>query len=443
MVRQSKRQLWADRLAPRNRSERSAFPLVISGKRKFRATCPLCIDESGRPVKVSGAGSIEEVAVKSRDANYTKHLQSLEEIEPSAISPKSAELRVTFGEALVNWLKRKKWHTNLPVSKDVIAKEKTHVDLHIFSNLWSRPIRLGARDEIRRLLLSELRNLRKARKVSDHVYPQKTKHAIFTIRYSVLNLEGKNSWKMGKESELEEYEKKLFDPQRLEARRKTFSKITIPSIVAAVKQAPGIKSEVHILTSENLPELDKNFLLDIAAKQAFVKVYFLPPNAPDMCVGDKEYAENLNKGDTVASIRLDDDDAVSKNYLFKLSEWMNLKKKEFVVSMPLGYGVVLNEGAEPVKARKLNKKLIAAGLAYVYQARKNSYENIYKLGNHTKIDRKIFCITDDSDYFYIRTYHPYNDSGDSFKIVADNDPALCNLDQIFDSFGSDAGSSKT
>ena len=243
---------------------------------------------------------------------------------------------------------------------------------------------------------------------------------------------------MGRESEPDEYEKKLFDPQRLEARRKTFSKITIPSLLAAIRNAPEVNSEVHVLTSEKIPELDRQFLMDIAKKHSFVKVYFLPPHAPDMCVGDKAYAINLEKGDTVAGIRLDDDDAVSKNYLRTLSEWMNLKKKEFVVSMPLGYGVVFDEQAQPVKARKLNKKLIAAGLAYVYRVNKNTYGNIYKLGNHAKIDRKIFCITDDSDYFYIRSYHPYNDSKDTFKIVSDTDPGLCDLDEVYASFGSDA-----
>jgi hypothetical protein len=257
------------------------------------------------------------------------------------------------------------------------------------------------------------------------------------MRYSLLNLEGKNPWKLGTESEPEEYEKKLFDPQRLEARRKTFSRIAIPSIVAAMRQAPGIKSEVHVLTSEKIPESDKQFLIDIAARHSFIKLYFLPPHAPDMCAGDQAYAKNLKRGDIVASIRLDDDDAVSKNYLLKLSEWMNLRKKEFVVSMPLGYGVVFDEEAQPVKARKLNKKLIAAGLAYVYKAKKNTYGNVYKLGNHAKVDKKLFCIHDDSDYFYIRSYHPYNDSGDSFKIVDDNHPDLCDVEEICDLFGSD------
>lgn len=202
-----------------------------------------------------------------------------------------------------------------------------------------------------------------------------------------------------------------------------------------MRRAPEIKAEVHVLTSEDIPESDKNFLLELAVKYPFVRMYFLPPDSPDMCVGDRGYANNLTQKDTVASIRLDDDDAVSKDYLLRLSEWMNLNKKEFVVSMPLGYGVLLNEEAEPIKARKLNKKLIAAGLAYVYTPKKNTYGNIYKLGNHAKIDKKIFCVTDDSDYFYIRSYHPHNDSGDSFKITDPNHPDLCALDQVFKRFG--------
>ena len=172
VARRTNEQLWADKQAPRKRGEGSVFPIVINGKNKFRATRTLYMDESGRAVQVSGTGSSEEEAIKRRDANYTKRLVRRGEIGSSAISSKPSELRVTFGDVLTSWLKWKKSQTDPPVSKDVIAQYKTLIDKHIIPHLGNRPIRLITRDEIRTFIFTDLRKLRKKRKVGDGVYAE-------------------------------------------------------------------------------------------------------------------------------------------------------------------------------------------------------------------------------------------------------------------------------
>ena len=225
---------------------------------------------------------------------------------------------------------------------------------------------------------------------------------------------------MGRSQKESGYLKKLFDPDRLRARRETFKKITIPSIRGAMDAAEGIKIEVHVLTSSLLPELDKRFLSDISKEYDFVRVFYMEPDSVDMQKASLDYVAKLKNKDVVASIRLDDDDAVSKDYLKRLSVWMNLDLDEFVVSMSRGCAVLLDKKLNPISFEDYPKLLIAAGLAYVYKVGENSYKNIYSLGSHTKVYKKVPVIWDNSGYSFVRSFHEFNDSRDSFdKLPSD------------------------
>lgn len=243
-----------------------------------------------------------------------------------------------------------------------------------------------------------------------------TKHAIFTIRYSLLSVDNQTSWKIGRDSSFNKYKKALFDSKRLELRRQTFSRITIPSLLSVINYNKEIMSEIHVLTSTELPQLDKEFLNQLADEHKHIKIFYLSPDKVDLAVGDKEYARNLNDGDLVASIRIDDDDALSVNYLDVLSKWMNnLHVDEFVLSFPWGYGVSFDNSLKPLAVEEYKARLIAAGLAYIYTYNANHYYNIYNLGSHVKIDDKLPVILDGSKHMFLRTFHSDNDSKNTLE----------------------------
>ncbi len=148
MARRTNEQLWADKQAPRKRGEGSVFPITVDGKRKFRATRTLYMDDQGRAVQVSGTGGSPEEAIRRRDENYTKRLVKQGVVGVSAVSAKPSELKLTFAEVLLSWLHWKKRQTDPPISKDVAAQYKTLIDLHIIPHIGNRPIRLITRDEL-------------------------------------------------------------------------------------------------------------------------------------------------------------------------------------------------------------------------------------------------------------------------------------------------------
>lgn len=59
---------------------------------------------------------------------------------------------------------------------------------------------------------------------------QTTKHAIFTIRYSLLHRDGKSAWKLGKESEQKEYEKDFSMRTDLRRGEKRSPKLLFPQL---------------------------------------------------------------------------------------------------------------------------------------------------------------------------------------------------------------------
>jgi hypothetical protein len=251
---------------------------------------------------------------------------------------------------------------------------------------------------------------------------QALKHAIFSIRYSLFNPEGMGNWKIGRGVDLQKYKETLFNQSRLALRRKTLSQITLPSINAAAGAAPDIKTEVHILTSTELPESEKEFLSKVSEDYPIVKIFYFDPDSVDLLKGNKEYLEGLGPEEKIASIRIDDDDAISKDFLSRLSSWMNLEIDSFALSMCSGLGLLIDDDLRVVGVGEYKSRLIAAGLAYIYSVKNNKQISIYQLGNHTMIDERVPVILDASGYSFIRTFHPSNDSKDSFDRAV-RDPA--------------------
>lgn len=241
------------------------------------------------------------------------------------------------------------------------------------------------------------------------------KHAIFTVRYSLLDQNRMTAWKMSRDSSLNKYKKELFDNKRLSLRQEMFARITIPSIQAAINSGPKrIKTEVHVITSQELPEPNKLFLEKLSLKYNFLKIFYEDRNDVSLTKYETEYVANLDKNDRIASIRIDDDDAISVDYLSRLSIWMDLDISNFILSMCFGYGAEFNENLQITKIDEYRSRLIAAALAYIYTVKDQRYENIYQIGAHINLDQRLPTILDQSSPAFIRSFHKYNDSENTF-----------------------------
>jgi hypothetical protein len=244
---------------------------------------------------------------------------------------------------------------------------------------------------------------------------EKKKHAIFCIRYSIL-IKSTKAWKIS-QTDPETYKNSLFDPLRLKFRRETFARITMPSIFSAIENSPSIHSEIHVLTSIYLPDEDKKFLNDLASNNKLLKIFYYDENNTNLEASIENYVDNfVADGEMVASIRIDDDDGISSDFLMQLNNYLRLEFKGFILSICKGYAILLNDENEVVKIAKYKWRFAAAGLAYIYE--KNNlvkHFSIYQCGSHTTTDERFPSILDSRSEGIIRSFHQYNDRMDDFN----------------------------
>ncbi|WP_084286584.1 glycosyltransferase [Halomonas halodenitrificans] len=237
------------------------------------------------------------------------------------------------------------------------------------------------------------------------------KHTFIMIRYSILSKT--SSWSLNKESDFEEYKEKLFSESRLKKREELFREVTYPSIVSLPKN----NVTVLIFVSEEMPEFHYQRLEALISSES--NFYLVRLNYSDNINSqmNKEVKQRLKKikQDVVyATVRLDDDDALSKNYYTLLDKYLEKDFSGYCVSFSYGAAAIVNNGI--LNEFYLRKKpKIAIGIAWVNRFYHESGElqykevSIYSLGNHMKVEEKYPTIIDPREYAWIRTVHDQSD----------------------------------
>lgn len=244
-----------------------------------------------------------------------------------------------------------------------------------------------------------------------------TKHIIIGIRFSLLAA-NVNCWHLSSSSnDLEDYKSKLFDESRLEERFFIFEHITLKSLNNIYVQR-GDKENivVFILTSESLPKKYKDRLVLIQKSYEFIRVKYYKETQKLAYVLteylDEYLTHHVHVGDMYASVRMDDDDALSLIWYKTLLTYLKPIYNNHVVSLYSGYMLYFEKnGSVFIKKTDLNR-FGSAGLCVIAQKNSEIYEpqSIYGLGAHTIVDRNSPCIVDGSKPFVIRTIGGYNDT---------------------------------
>lgn len=229
-------------------------------------------------------------------------------------------------------------------------------------------------------------------------------HVLFETRFSFF---GQSGWKSAHAADPAQ----LFEPSRLDMRLKLFETITLESL----KGQTNGRFRLLVLSSTLMPEPYQNRLRDLCndtlgAERA--RVIFRPEgsaghiirNSVSRVYGDKQ----------VAQVVLDDDDAVSVDYVDMLRKYARIigtdphNERDYTfLSFPRGYTLGLENG----KISWLSPRYVPytnLGLALVGPgtARKNPF-----LTSHKKIGERqpSFMVTHLRPY-YLRAVHGFNDS---------------------------------
>lgn len=247
---------------------------------------------------------------------------------------------------------------------------------------------------------------------------------IGTTRFS-LYLPESSAWYLSQGSE-EDYIKKLFDPQRMRDRLDIFIKKSLP-IYQTMSQGFFYRHIVQYSTEMPLEYVRE---LEAAAK----KYPFLFLQAVDK-KGDSNQSINKIIADqpdgTVGFFRVDDDDLLPKDYIAKLSKYINKNFHGMAVSFGKGYAAQYKNG-KFCNFRQVVSRFIAIGQCYVVPwIHDSGYLNFPKIYSHNQLDYFIPVVSDSRSPSFIHTHHLNQDSnseGDKKEILKiDIHPKLLEL----------------
>lgn len=240
---------------------------------------------------------------------------------------------------------------------------------------------------------------------------------IITTRFSHWDPKAKNSWRIGRVDDEEQYKKALFDEKRLAAKFSIFEQVTLPSIAG---QSDLENVYLTLVTSEDLPEPFKKRLRQIESSYSWLSVDFVPPDGglrhtqvvADICqkIGAQVYAHS----------RLDDDDAISKDYAARIRRYIRPEFVGFGFSFSRGYTGYYDESRNTYHSfYDFYAAKSSCGLACISDF-KPDYANdlskvmtAYKMGDHTKIDRRRPVIMDGISPGFIYSQLPSQDTANA------------------------------
>ncbi|MBA1193706.1 hypothetical protein G7007_12670 [Pseudomonas entomophila] len=254
------------------------------------------------------------------------------------------------------------------------------------------------------------------------------KHILIAIRYSIVQ-KNSSAWR-ATNSNFEDYVAKVLKDERLNIRENTFEKITLRSLFDQERVDPDVSYSVLIMVADMLPaqriaNLQKLVKASARSQASFdiVKIEsgtgldFDYRNINDAIKATLQKRMEGAMSTLVATVRLDDDDGVSNNFISKLSTHMRPGLAGYAVSFAHGIEGYWEDSGNYVKDLKHSYfPKCAQALAYLneYDAqggmRENKTIHVYNLGNHMKIDERFPTIVDATAPMYFRTLSTTNDS---------------------------------
>jgi len=231
----------------------------------------------------------------------------------------------------------------------------------------------------------------------------------FIIRFSLITPTAANSWKKAKDVDFETYILNTLNEDRLRARLFLTRSLTIPSIQEQIIPIDcNVKIQTLIVTTEILPPTITIEINKIIEQHNNIHAIYVPIDKPVFTsMIDQFVQDTARKGARLVTVRIDDDDALSLNYVKNCMPYFQFHADSFVLSFSTGY-VVEHDAGRFINPRKYSFPKIALGLAYAPAI--GEYKNIYSLGSHIDIDRIATCFIVHKPEMFFWTRHPFADS---------------------------------
>ncbi|OZI56392.1 glycosyltransferase [Bordetella genomosp. 4] len=236
-------------------------------------------------------------------------------------------------------------------------------------------------------------------------------HIFVMIRYSVLSKSLSESWVVGRD-EFENYRANLFATDRLQARQDLFERITLPSLVQQTKRPSADWLTVFLLVSEEMPEHSRQQLADLVSKYDWIRIAPLPVENTTLGAPVAAALRQENGELAYATVRLDDDDALSYDYFERLLEYVQPSFDGFCISFGKGVAALMQDG-KFTSFREYYFPKCAQGMAFVNykpKAKPAKLKSVYALGHHQRVDKRVPTILDSRYHSFLRAIHDHADT---------------------------------
>lgn len=205
------------------------------------------------------------------------------------------------------------------------------------------------------------------------------KHIFIAIRYSIIQIAGK-SWAASRTSP-ESYVQNILSEERLNTREKIFENITFRSLSELNFDPTNTKLTVLLMVSDLLPQsrIDRlhailnsrpkkaNFIIrSIRSDHVDSQNVFDFTNINEAVKHTIKSQINPSTKSVIATVRLDDDDGLSKNFVDKLSLHMKEDFSGYAVSFAHGFEGYYDDKTDTISELKHSYfPKNAVGLAYI------------------------------------------------------------------------------
>lgn len=222
------------------------------------------------------------------------------------------------------------------------------------------------------------------------------KCVLLTIRYSILFSAQTQGFHMSaSQKDYLSYKNNLFSTSRMGMREYFFENYLLSSLEKVnSNNASDVDFHVLVMCSTELPERNKNFLVKMQEKYSeWLNVTYMSPEKVNYGKAMSSFLKSVYKESPVlcATARLDDDDVLFDDYVNVISDHLIVDNDKKVISFSSGFNLYVEaDGFNVIGASEYEFSKIAIGLAYIkyYNSVDEVVEdNIYKCGNHVKIDR--------------------------------------------------------
>ncbi|ABD53489.1 putative rhamnosyl transferase [Jannaschia sp. CCS1] len=231
---------------------------------------------------------------------------------------------------------------------------------------------------------------------------------IGVCRFSYLGLGGFRINEAG----AEEAAKALYAADRMTLRFAYFETICLPSLAA---QTDSDFTFVALI-ADTMPLPFRQRLKRLTETYPFLRIAVLESTGPYNSTR-RAFSRGLDGQETdfITGFRLDDDDAVSVDYIARTREaadtliTLGWATKDDPAAVCFHRGIYWDM-KRPDAPFWDYSEIQPLGLASAMVHHRDSRQNIYRW-NHRKLASKVRCWTDPSDVMFLRTLHDHNDSG--------------------------------